>query len=114
VYYRREDMLLTGIRAHSRSDLLPKPGALRVAIVVCLILFMLLAVVHVVFAHSADTDADHCPLCIVMHSVVPFLVMIVAVLLVRIEAAASVAPEFRSHVRYWHPILFTRPPPAGC
>jgi hypothetical protein len=75
---------------------------------------MLLAVVHVAFAHSVDTDADHCPLCIAMHSVAPFLVMMVAVLLVRIETAAPVILEVRYIPRHWDPTLFTRPPPAGC
>jgi len=112
VYYPREDILSTGVRAHSRSDLPAKPSALRVAIAVCLALLLLLAVVHVAFAHSVDTDADHCSLCIAMHSVVPFLVMMVAVLLVRIGTAAPVLLEIRTIFRYWHPILFTRPPPA--
>jgi hypothetical protein len=104
---------LTRIRTHSQGYLLAKPDTVRVAIAVCLVLLMLLAVVHVAFAHSVDTDADHCPLCIVMHSVAPLLVMIVTVLLVRIEAARPVLVEIRALVQYWHPILFTRPPPAS-
>lgn len=111
MYHFREDILLTGIRAHSRRDLRPKPSAFRVAIAVCLVLLLLLVAVHVAFAHSVDTDADHCSLCIVMHSVVPFLVMIVAVLLVRIGTAASVLLETCTIIRYWHPTLFNRPPP---
>jgi hypothetical protein len=75
---------------------------------------MLLALVHMAVGHSANTDADHCPLCVVMHSVVPFLVMMVAVLLVRIESAAPVLLEIQAITRYWHPILFTRPPPISC
>jgi hypothetical protein len=114
VYYLHEDILLTGIRADSRRDLRPKPSPFRVAIAVCLVLLLLLAVVHVAFAHSVDTDADHCSLCIAMHSVVPFLVMIVAVLLVRIGTAAPVLIESCTIIRYWHPTLFNRPPPAGC
>jgi hypothetical protein len=80
---------------------------------VCLVLLMLLAVVHVAFAHSVDTDADHCSLCIAMHSVVPFFVMVVAVLLVKIGRPVPVLLENRAIVQYWHPILFTRPPPTG-
>jgi hypothetical protein len=107
-------MLLTGIRAHSRRNLRPKPSALRVAMAVCLVILMLLAVVHVAFAHSVDSDADHCPICMVMHTVVPFLVMMVAVRLIRIESAAPVLHEVQGIVRYWHPILFNRPPPVSC
>jgi hypothetical protein len=74
---------------------------------------MLLSVVHVAHAHSSDRDADHCPLCIAMHSVLPFIVMVVAVLLVRIRTAAPLLFEVLVIARYWHPTLFTRPPPAG-
>jgi len=81
---------------------------------VCLVLLVLLAAFHVAFGHSVETAADHCPLCTVMHSVVPFLVAMIAVLLVRIGAAPPVLLEVRKIVRYWHSILFTRPPPAGC
>ena len=81
---------------------------------VCLVLLMLLAVVHVAFAHSVDTDADHCPLCVVMHSVVPFLVMMVAVLLVRIETPIPVLFEIQAIIRHWHSDLFNRPPPISC
>jgi hypothetical protein len=105
---------LTAIRAHQRNDFRPEPRALRVAVAVCLVLLMLLAAIHVAFAHSFETDADHCPLCIVMHSVVPFLVMVVAILLTRIGTAAPVLLEVRPIARYWHPTLFNRPPPAGC
>jgi hypothetical protein len=80
---------------------------------VCLILLILLAVVHVAFAHSVDTDADHCPLCIVMHSVLRFLVLMVAVLLVRIATANAEWVEICQIIRYWHPTLFTRPPPVS-
>jgi hypothetical protein len=83
-------------------------------IALCLILLMLLAVVHVAHAHSSDSDADHCPVCIAMHSVLPLVVMLVAVLLVRIVVAAPALLEVRAIIRYWHPNLFTRPPPAGC
>jgi hypothetical protein len=35
---------------------------------VCFILLALLAVVQVAHLHSNESDADHCPLCVVMHS----------------------------------------------
>jgi hypothetical protein len=75
---------------------------------------MLLAVVHVAHAHSSDSDADHCQLCIAMHSIVPLVVMVASVLLVRIGTSAVMLLEVRPITRYWHPTLFTRPPPAGC
>jgi hypothetical protein len=87
---------------------------LWVAVAVCLVVLMLLAVVHAAIGHSADTDADHCPLCVVMHSIVPFLVMLVAVLLVRIETASLAFLEIQAIIRFWHSSLFTRPPPLSC
>jgi hypothetical protein len=114
VYYPGQDILLIGIPAHSRKNFGPKQGALRTAIGVCLVLLVVLAAVHMAIGHSADADADHCQLCVVMHSVAPLLIMTVAVLLVRIEIGIAVMPEIRAIVRYWHPILFTRPPPISC
>jgi len=101
------------IRAHLRSDRRLKPSALGAA-VVCLVLLALLAVAQVTHVHAVGGDADHCPLCVVMHSVVPFVVLVTAVVLVRIGTAALSLLEFFTIIRYWHPTLFTRPPPAGC
>jgi hypothetical protein len=52
------------------------------------VLLALLAVAQVVHAHPVQSDADHCPLCIAMHSVVPIVVMVAALVLVRIETVA--------------------------
>lgn len=106
--------MLISLQAHSRRNFDPKPNTLRTVIGLCLVLLMLLAVVHVAFGHSVATDADHCQLCIVMHSVVPFVVMAVCVVMVRIRTAALMPLEVRSICRSWHPTLFNRPPPAGC
>jgi hypothetical protein len=80
--------------------------------VVCLILLALLTVVQVAHVHTVETAADHCPLCIVMHAAAPVAVTTAAVVLVQVESAAPVY-EARSVTRYWHPQLFTRPPPNG-
>lgn len=80
--------------------------------VVCLILLTLLTVVQVVHVHQVDTDADHCPLCIVMHTAAPVAVTAAVIVMVQVE---SRAPVFEAHTiaRHWHPKLFTRPPPDG-
>jgi hypothetical protein len=85
---------------------------LPIVTLVCLVLLALLTVVQVAHVHPVDTDADHCPLCIVMHSAAPVAVTAPVVVLVEIE---SPAPVFEAHTitRYWHPQLFTRPPPDG-
>jgi hypothetical protein len=100
----------TGLGAARRS----KPNALKVATVVCLVLLALLTVIQVTHFHASDSDADHCTLCVAMHSVVPIVVMLVLVVLVRIEVLTPGLLEIRSVTRYWHPTLFTRPPPTGC
>jgi hypothetical protein len=82
--------------------------------VVCLVLLVLLAVAQVVHTHSVESDADHCPLCIAMHSVVPIVALAAAAVLVRIGTAAPVPLEVHTIIRYWHPTFFTRPPPADC
>ena len=79
----------------------------------CLALMALLAVVQVAHIHPLDSDADHCQLCIAMHSAAPVAVMAAAVVLVRIGTTEPVV-EARAVVRHWHPKLYTRPPPDGC
>jgi hypothetical protein len=88
-------------------------GASRAAALVCLILLVLLAAAQVAHNHPSDTDADHCPLCIVMHSAAPVVVATLVVVLVRIGVHQPVA-EVRAAFRpCWHPSLFVRPPPVG-
>jgi hypothetical protein len=108
-----EDVLLTGFQANFRSQRSAKPPALPLFTVVCLVLLALLAVVQVAHVHTTDSDADHCPLCIVMHTAAPVAVAAAAIVLVHIETA-TVVFEPLTITRYWHPKLLTRPPPTGC
>jgi predicted MFS family arabinose efflux permease len=89
-----------------------KPYASWAAAFLCLSLLALLAVVQVAHMHPLDRDADHCSLCIAMHSAAPVAVMAAAVVLVRMGSSALVV-EARPVVRHWHPKLYTRPPPTG-
>jgi hypothetical protein len=73
----------------------------------------LLAVVQVAHIHPVENDADHCPLCIVMHSAAPVAVTAAVVVLVQIEAPTPIF-EPRAVTRSWHAQLFIRPPPSGC
>lgn len=84
------------------------------ATVVCLVLIALLAVVQVMHVHASANDADHCTLCVAMHSVVPIAIMLITIVLIKIDVLAPGLLEVRVIARYWHPTLFTRPPPAGC
>lgn len=78
--------------------------------VVCLALLAMLAVAQVTHAHATNTDADHCQLCIVMHSVVPAMAATALLALVYMAQAAPMR-EVRAISRYWHAQLFIRPPP---
>jgi hypothetical protein len=80
---------------------------------VCLALLALLTVVQVTHIHPLETDADHCQLCIAMHTAAPVAVAAAVVLLVRVGTQTPVV-EARVVVRHRHPKLFTRPPPSGC
>jgi hypothetical protein len=83
--------------------------------VLCVVLLALFALVQVAHVHAVDSsDADHCPLCIMLHSAAPVAVAAAAIILVRIKTPAPVFVETRAIIRTWHPTLFNRPPPAGC
>lgn len=97
------------LRSHLRH--LRRLASSRSGLVVCLVLVALLAVMQVPHLHQNSTDADHCALCIVMHTAAPVAAPPVAVVLVPLGFSAPVAKP-KSIVRYWHPQLFTRPPPS--
>ncbi len=104
---------MAGFQTHFRGKRRAKQHALPVVAVVCFILLALLTVVQVAHVHPVDTDADHCPLCILLHTAAPVAVAAALVILVQIETRAPIV-EARAVSRYWHPQLFTRPPPTGC
>lgn len=82
-------------------------------VVLCFALLALLSVAQATHTHAVSTDADHCQLCIIMHSVAPAVAAVAVVALVLVERTVPV-PEVRPLARLWHAQLFIRPPPAGC
>lgn len=105
--------MFPGFQTRYRSDRRARPGAYAVLLMVCLALLAILTVAQVAHVHANASDADHCQLCIVLHAAVPVVASVAAIILVEVEVAAPVI-EPRAVTRYWHPQLFTRPPPAGC
>lgn len=103
---------MIGFEAHSGRENRSRPSAFWAISLLCLGLLALLAVAQVAHMHPIDTDADRCPLCIVMHSAAPVAVATALIVMVRMGAAAPLV-EARAVVRHWHPKLLTRPPPAG-
>jgi hypothetical protein len=88
-----------------------KTWAMRVTSLVCVVLLTLLTAVQVAHVHPSATDADHCPICVVMHSAAPVAVVVAAIVFVRGSAPVAV-PVVHSVARPWHCSLFNRPPPA--
>lgn len=87
-------------------------GFLPVVATVCLALLALLAVAQVAHLHPNQTDADHCQLCIAMHTVAPTATATVVIVFVRLGAPApEVEPTFV--VRQPQFRLFSRPPPVS-
>lgn len=95
-----------------QHDFQGRPSA-RPAAIVCLVLLALLAVAQVAHIHSLDSDADHCPLCIVMHSAAPVAVPAIAIVLVKVGTPAPVMAVRAAAPSFWHASLFIRPPPIG-
>ncbi|MGH9606698.1 MAG: hypothetical protein ACRD3N_13495 [Terracidiphilus sp.] len=93
-----------------------KPGRRRsfppLAAAVCILLIGLLTCIQLVHEHPVGADTSHCPLCVLLHSAAPVTAAASVVVFVRMRMAAVVYRP-RALVRYWHPKLFTRPPPAS-
>lgn len=86
---------------------------LAVMALVCLGLLLTLTVVQTVHMHPRQTDADHCPLCLVLHAAAPIAAAGAVLLLAEMRAPAPAIDERRT-VRLWFSYLFTRPPPQIC
>jgi hypothetical protein len=104
---------LTGFKTQFRTGWRSKLHALPLVTVLCLALLALLTVVQVAHMHPLETDADHCQLCIAMHTAAPVAAAAAVVVLVKVGTQAP-AVEACVVVRHRHPKLFTRPPPSGC
>ena len=104
---------MTGLQTYIRRGSRTASGVLTLTTILCLVLLALLTVVQVTHLHPSQSEADRCPLCIVMHSAAPIAVAAAAVVLVQVGVSAPrVEPiPVRVHRR---PKLFIRPPPPGC
>lgn len=81
-------------------------------VLVCLALLALLTVVQVAHVHSVDTDADHCPLCIALHTAAPVAAAVAVMVMVQIESFSPIV-EVRPIGISWRRQLFIRPPPSA-
>jgi hypothetical protein len=103
---------LAGFKAYSRGKYRARQSFLPVVAIVCLVLLTLLSVAQVAHLHSSDTDADHCQLCIVMHTLAPVAAAAAAIVMVQLGASAPQAEPIvivlQRQLR-----LFIRPPPVS-
>jgi hypothetical protein len=63
--------------------------------------------------HPFEKDADHCQLCIAMHTAAPVAITEAVVVMVEVGSPAPVW-EPLTIKRHRHPKLYTRPPPNNC
>lgn len=88
------------------------PGFMPGVAVLCLVLLAMLAVAQVAHLHADQTDADHCQLCIVMHTLAPVAAAAAVIVIVQLGASAPQAePLVIAHQRQIR--LFIRPPPVS-
>ncbi|MGA2752585.1 MAG: hypothetical protein ABSE53_02370 [Terracidiphilus sp.] len=105
--------LKTNLRGKRGAESGFLPGFLPTVAVLCLVLLAMLAVAQVTHLHSSQSDADHCQLCIVMHTVVPVAAAAAAIIIVQLGASTPQAdPIVIAHQRQIR--LFIRPPPVSC
>ena len=104
---------MTGLPPDFRSCRHRGPRAFGLAALLSLVLLALLVTVQVAHVHPVQSDADHCSLCIALHSAAPVAVIAAAVALIKIGLPGPLV-EARAVVRYWRPKFYTRPPPAAC
>ena len=82
-----------------------------VVVLVCLALLALLTFIQVAHVHSVNTDADHCPICVVLHTAAPLAVAAALIVLVEMQAFVPQI-EVRAVGSHSHRQLFIRPPPS--
>ncbi|SPE20197.1 exported hypothetical protein [Candidatus Sulfotelmatomonas gaucii] len=104
---------MTSHQPHSRSRQGYRQNLTPVLVGLCLILLALLSVAQVGHLHSNPTDADHCQLCIVMHTLVPVAQLATAIIMVQLGASAPKVEPTLTACQFLSPI-FIRPPPASC
>ena len=80
-------------------------------VIVCLALLALLTFIQVAHVHSVNTDADHCPICVVLHTAAPLAVAAAIIVLVQMQAFAPQI-EVRLIRSQGRRQLFIRPPPS--
>lgn len=96
---------LTDLRANRRSS----PACLAVA-VVCIVLLAMISVVQATHLHQTASEADHCALCVAMHSAAPISFVVATVVVVQLGVFAPLV-KAQAPALAWSARHVTRPPP---
>ena len=104
---------MSGFKAYFHGKRTNRRSFLPVIAGLCLVLLALLAVAQVAHLHANDTDADHCQLCIVMHTLAPVAAAAAVIVMVQLGATAPEAEPI-TVVRQRYSRLYIRPPPSSC
>lgn len=104
---------MTAFQAHLSEKSGFRHRLLPLVALVCLALLVVLSFAQVSHLHQSATDADHCQLCIVMHTAVPVAASPAIVVLVHLGAFAQAAEPI-AIARQRQSRLFIRPPPISC
>ncbi|MFZ0337947.1 MAG: hypothetical protein WAL45_07940 [Terracidiphilus sp.] len=101
---------MQGFRSQDFKERGAWPGFMPAVAALCLALLTMLAVAQVTHVHPDQSDADHCQLCIVMHTVVPVAAAAAVIVIVQLGVSAPQADPiviaYKRQIR-----LFIRPPP---
>jgi TRAP-type C4-dicarboxylate transport system permease small subunit len=101
---------LTALNTRLSRTRRPRPSA-YVVVLVCLALLALLTFIQVAHVHSVNTDADHCPICVALHTAAPLALAAAIIVLIEMEAFVPLV-EVRPIRTQWQRQLFIRPPPS--
>ena len=100
------------LRTASKGERASALTQTRGILVLCLLMLALLLLVQVAHTHPFTADADHCPICMVMHSAA--LVAVAAAILMSVSMVEAIPVALaQPRARVWHYELFNRPPPSN-
>ncbi len=100
-----------GVRSRAGNRI--SSSLLAAVAVLCLILLATLAVAQVAHLHPSQSDADHCQLCIAMHTVAP-VATAAAIIFIEQLGASPLQAEPIVVARPRQIRLFIRPTPVSC
>ena len=104
---------MAGLKAYFQGKRSAGHGFLPAVAILCLVLLSWLVIAQVTHQHANSTDADHCQLCMILHTVAPAAVAAIVIIMVQLGTSAPQSEPIVV-VRQRQSRLFIRPPPVSC